>query len=426
MASRRMIPRYPRYYGRSRRVLLSAFLGGETETPDYTGSTLTSSVFALTANGSATTTLEATVYRTVDEVATLAPNETVAYTVSRTSVSASLSSVSATGTITDNGTDAATCTIVVRDSNGIPLPGIPAASIVLAVSGTGNTVTQPTGVTDASGRISGSFVSTTAATKTVSWTVAGLAITETAAVVVSGTPSLYPNEPSGMTTLVDWDGTPRGTTDAFGVADFDAWYVDPTAPASNLEVITDVTNPTGSGSSLKLIWNNSYNPRAGQATANPLGTGDYSELYVGFYIRWDDLFASKIFYFGTPSVAGSELWVERGDLGRVRIVTQGFTGQGEIIDTNDPAPKGTGGVGALTDAATWYLVEMHLIAESTPGAGDGYARMWVDGNIIGTSTTAKWGTGNFGSIEWYADNNALPASGDYTQRLGGLYISGKA
>ena len=148
---------------------------------DFDGSTLTSSVFALTANGSSTTTLEATVYKN----GVLASGEDVEYAVSRITLSAANSIVTASpATIENDGVEAATVTITVRDANGNPLPGIPGASVVVAVSGTGNTVTQPATATNANGQTTASFVSTVAETKTISVTVAGLAVTDTASVVV--------------------------------------------------------------------------------------------------------------------------------------------------------------------------------------------------------------------------------------------------
>lgn len=127
--------------------------------------------------------------------------------------------VTATGTIENDGVQSASCTILVLNTEGNPMPGLAAASIVLAVSGTGNTVTQPTGVTNADGFISGSFVSTVPESKTVSFTVLGTAITDTASTVVSGTPVEWPNLPSGYAELLDI--TPDNTypTSANGTAE---------------------------------------------------------------------------------------------------------------------------------------------------------------------------------------------------------------
>ncbi len=102
------------------------------------------------------------------------------------SVSASLSSVSATPlVIVNDGVESSVVTIRVMNTDGKPMGGLAASNIVLAVSGTNNTVTQPTGATDNEGYISGSFVSTSGATKVASWTVLGTAITATQSVLVT-------------------------------------------------------------------------------------------------------------------------------------------------------------------------------------------------------------------------------------------------
>lgn len=165
--------------------------------------TATTSDFDPTADGVTTATVTATVTRN----AAAAQGRTLTVAVERTFVSASLSTLStAPSTILDSGADTSYSTITILDTAGRPLPGIPAANCVMAVSGSGNTVTQPVGVTDFAGRITGSFVSTVAATKTVSWTILGLAITDTDHVTVtSTTPVEHPNEPAGLTEIGSWD-----------------------------------------------------------------------------------------------------------------------------------------------------------------------------------------------------------------------------
>jgi hypothetical protein len=96
-------------------------------------------------------------------------------------VSASLSTVSANpGSITA-GSGTSTITVTARDASGNPVSG---ATVVLSASGTGNTLTQPVGPTDASGVATGTLSSTVAESKTVSATANGTAITQTATVQV--------------------------------------------------------------------------------------------------------------------------------------------------------------------------------------------------------------------------------------------------
>ncbi|HEX4561108.1 MAG TPA: Ig-like domain-containing protein, partial [Gemmatimonadales bacterium] len=104
-----------------------------------------------------------------------------AFNVSSGAVSAAQSTVSATSPITAGGA-ASTVTVTARDANGNPIVG---ATVVLAATGSGNTLTQPGVVTDATGVATGSLASTVAESKTVSAKINGVDITQTPAVVVN-------------------------------------------------------------------------------------------------------------------------------------------------------------------------------------------------------------------------------------------------
>ncbi len=102
-----------------------------------------------------------------------------------TRVSVALSTVTATPSIiAADGIESSVIKVRVIDEDGIPMRGVPAARCVLVVTGTGNTVTQPTLPTDENGETSGSVVSTGEQTKTASYTVLGLLLTDTAPVIV--------------------------------------------------------------------------------------------------------------------------------------------------------------------------------------------------------------------------------------------------
>src|SRR5256886_6073367 len=72
-----------------------------------------------------------------------------------------------------------TITVTAKDANGNPIGG---ATVVLAATGSGNTLTQPSGTTDATGVATGTLSATVAGPKTVSATVDGAALTQTTAV----------------------------------------------------------------------------------------------------------------------------------------------------------------------------------------------------------------------------------------------------
>ncbi len=97
-------------------------------------------------------------------------------------VSASQSTVTASPTSIAAGSGTSTITVTAKDASGNPVSG---ATVVLSATGTGNTVTQPAGPTDATGVATGVLSSTVAETKTVSATANGTALTQTVAVTVT-------------------------------------------------------------------------------------------------------------------------------------------------------------------------------------------------------------------------------------------------
>jgi hypothetical protein len=100
-------------------------------------------------------------------------------------VSAAQSTVTADPTSIQASSGSSTITVTVKDESGAPIGG---ATVVLSTSGDGNTLTQPSGPTDASGVATGTLSSSVAETKTVTATANGTAITQTATVEVTPPP----------------------------------------------------------------------------------------------------------------------------------------------------------------------------------------------------------------------------------------------
>jgi hypothetical protein len=75
--------------------------------------------------------------------------------------------VAAPDTLSADG-GASTITVTARDANGNPVAG---RTVVLAATGTGNTLTQPVAVTDANGVATGALASTGAGAKVVTATI---------------------------------------------------------------------------------------------------------------------------------------------------------------------------------------------------------------------------------------------------------------
>ncbi|MGH7613548.1 MAG: beta strand repeat-containing protein, partial [Gemmatimonadales bacterium] len=103
------------------------------------------------------------------------------FTITAGAVSASLSTLIASAGSITAGSSTSTITVTAKDAIGNPIQG---AAVVLAATGSGNALTQPVGTTNASGVATGTLASTMAESKTVSATIAGVAITQTATVLV--------------------------------------------------------------------------------------------------------------------------------------------------------------------------------------------------------------------------------------------------
>lgn len=101
--------------------------------------------------------------------------------VSAPSVSATRSTVSASPTSMTVGAQS-TITVTARDDVGTPVPGMP---VVILVSGSGNTLVQPAGLTDSRGIATGTLTSTTAESKTISAQIGSITIAQTATVTVT-------------------------------------------------------------------------------------------------------------------------------------------------------------------------------------------------------------------------------------------------
>ena len=151
------------------------------------GNALTQPAGPTDANGVATGTLGSTVpeVKTVSATANgTAITQTATVTVTPGGASAARSTVVASpASITAGG--ASTITVTVKDADGNPISGV---TVVLAATGSGKTLTQPSGPTGADGVATGTLSAIAAGTKTVSATADGMAITQTAPVTVTAGP----------------------------------------------------------------------------------------------------------------------------------------------------------------------------------------------------------------------------------------------
>src|SRR5439155_13333 len=141
-----------------------------------TANTLVQPATLTNSSGVATGTLSSTVaeVKTVSATANGIPlNQTPSVTVTAGGISADQSTLAASPSTIGAGSDTSTIAVTVNDGNGNPISG---ATVVLAATGSGNTLVQPASVTNASGIATGSLTSTVVEAKTVSATANGIAL----------------------------------------------------------------------------------------------------------------------------------------------------------------------------------------------------------------------------------------------------------
>ena len=356
---------------RRRRTLI---LGGAA--PDTTQSTYTSSAFANAADGATSTTLTFTAKDAAGNAMATMP---LAWSVERITLAAGDPVVTAApSTIDDDGADRSYITLTALDASDRPLRGIPAANCVLAATGSGNTVTQPATATDLNGQTSGYIVSTVAATKVASYTVLGVAITDTASVVVeaAGVPTVYAE--SAFT-----GGTISPFTDVWG------------------NRITVISDPTGSGrGNLVEI---TYAPASGGSMERALKYTHGSQLRYGATMwvkadlyqltgggNYDANHNRKLFDYQGSHV---RMTLHRRDgvlrFSAVDAMTSGT--ETEVIAET---------TGITINDNTWYTVEVRMVTNSADNVRDGLLEVYINGAVTPSyvrSTGLGWITENGGA-----------------------------
>ncbi len=286
--------------------------------------------------------------------------------------------------IASDGVEAVTISVQLggyRNGEFYPLVGVAAADIAVAVSGSNNTIAPLSGVTDENGIIETTFTTTQAATvKTISATLFGDALTDTATCESDGTPGaggLFLDNPfTGSTTLSDHN------ENGF------VWA------ALNDTALVD----TGGGN-IKLRFR--YTPTA-QAQQNFTLGRDCSELWIEydwtipanfvhtttpptnnkFMMLWKTVYGSlsltwQVGYefqlVGGVSCIRPMSSQETGDLGR--YVTSSGLGH------PNHNKEFIGGSGPCSPGNT-YQIRHHVKMASADGVADGVMEMWVDGVLF--------------------------------------------
>jgi hypothetical protein len=153
-----------------------------------------------------------------------------------------------------SGSSSSTITVTVRDAFGNPLPGV---EVALSVDGTGNTLVQPAGPTNANGIATGRLSSTSVGSRTVSATAGGVALTGKATVTVSA------GAPTAATSSATVPGGTAGQTTSIEILLKDAFGNPAPGRAASIGVSVSGANNVGSlpasdeGNGRYLV---SYNP----------------------------------------------------------------------------------------------------------------------------------------------------------------------
>jgi hypothetical protein len=184
-------------------------IAGQTISLGVSGSGNTISTPAATdANGRTTATLTSTVAEAKTITITIGSTQinaqpTVTFTAQGVSAFNSTAVATPNTGLVADGVSASTITVTAKDGSGNPLSG---KTVALAVSGSGNVLTQPSSTTDVNGQITATLKSTVAETKTITVTVDGTIINAQPTVTFAAGPATQIAFTSGPVT------TPVGMT----------------------------------------------------------------------------------------------------------------------------------------------------------------------------------------------------------------------
>ena len=357
---------------RRRRAVILA-----TATPSVSQSTLTADAATFTGNGTDNIT---DTYTPKDAAGVTLTGQAWTAVVERVLLSAGNSTVGAApGSIANDGVASSTISVYVEDADGYPAPNV---VVTLAATGTGNTLTQPASPTNASGIATGSIVSTSAETKTVSATVNGLAVTATASVIVTGGAIAHPNEPSNMTQAFDepWNTTPNGRTGTDWITDGSGTnftiVTDATAPKSASNVL-QVAYPTGFGAGFSPAQ--AYYAETAGMPANTQGVL-YMHAHIKISANWTDNGNSGTkFVFPRPhSGEGGGAAVQTNHL--FRLTVSDALDFGFITQLNGTEVEYL--TGANLAKNVWHSMEFVATLGTSGSANDGTVKVWANGTQI--------------------------------------------
>jgi hypothetical protein len=291
-------------------------------------------------------------------------------------LNAGTSTVSVAPTIIDNdGVMSSDVTVRVLNTDGEPMQGLAAARVVIASTGTGNTITQPTGVTDINGDITGSIVSTNAASKTLSATVLGAAVTDTATLTVQGTNSFTPNLPGGVGLTLVSDSLLDDISDTFNADNLRGEYdyslaTDLTAPYSTTVFQTDYPgNNYGNGATGAQLYNRRTDTWFRIYFSLTVWVSEDYSVHSNQEKWWYPVIKTSGVTTGACEIAWRPNSPETpdGTTWSIHFDPQ-YSGSSPSYPVNAvPLEKGV-----------WQTVECYMVM-NTPGTSNASLRIWVDG-----------------------------------------------
>ena len=307
-----------------------------------------------------------------------------------------------------------------RNSQGEPTSGFP---VEWSVTQGGGTLSDSVTTTDSRGeaRVSwtlGPNAGTNKATANVDGV--GTVVFEASGAEDQQSSGLHPNEPTDMSTIMSADGsTAELNGHAFGETQFGKWYGHTGGGGHNVDVVDDLNNPTGSGKAVRFKWDSEKNEAA---IADLIFSKPWKTVYIMHRVivesGWAD-FGHKWFYFlpDGMTVPGQAVWTSQEPWGALRV-----------IDGNDAVPISSGS-GTLDDRDRELAIEYLFVAESSPHAGDGQVFVWLNGELVGSSSTLSMAhdattyAAAWKRIHYYNKANSVPSTSYH--RVRELYISGR-
>lgn len=357
-------------------------------------STFTAGTFAPAADGVTASTLT---YTARDAESTVLAGKAVTFVAYRRLADAAEGTLITSDAEIETTTGTATLTGHCYDTTGDPLVGI---TPTLASTGSNNTITAVDSVTNINGRFRWTFSSTTAEAKTLTMSIAGLAVTDTALVTATGAPAAAWFEEA-------WDYT--DTTEM--ASDPNNWFEADTRthPSDTaITLTTGLTTPWGGTTACRGTFEDmtgyscGTEPELGKNILLPDADVDQPrEIWVEFYLRfsanWEVTFSCGSYDHKTMFVTQKRKEPE-GLNYRWRFSTGNGPDQGGVqpMVFNDPNsgvnrwlrdPAGSSNENddmssraELWDAE-WHRCRAHLKMSSAYAVADGEFQFWINDTL---------------------------------------------